>query len=341
MNHRKPSILAILAVGAVVSLGAAAIAQQYDDPTSADMMSGVVVTSGTGEIVVETSDGRKTFMIGDSVMMPAGLAEGDIVLIDVDSPGSLNAEKVMIVHDHIVVIEDEESEGALLGVVTAISPQQLLVHTTTGEQAFVINPEKLFPPLPEADQKVAVTYRTLEVHPPQHMATGLVVLPNDLDALTMSARGESSQAEAEIAAETIEAEAEAETVAPVPLAETEVESEPESLSEDELAAAQTTPETSTQADQPVQEDSFAETDPAEAELESEAIAEAESPAFEPEPETEFQAQPEPLAEEQLAESETTFDEDEEALPQTGSSLPLLLGFGALALGLAAALRSAR
>ena len=253
----------------------------------------------------------------------------------------------MIVHDHIVVVEDEETEGALLGIVTAISPQQLLVETTTGEQAFVINPEKLFPPLPEADQKVAVTYRTLEVHPPQHIATGLVVLPKELDALTMSARGEATQAldstSGEGTLEPIEAEAEAETaVATVPLAEPEVESEPESLSEDELAAAQTTPETSTQADQPVQEDSFAEsTDPAEAELESEAIAENESPTFESEPEAELQAQPEPLAEEQLAESETTFDDDEDALPQTGSSLPLLVGLGALALGLAAVVRSAR
>jgi LPXTG-motif cell wall-anchored protein len=72
----------------------------------------------------------------------------------------------------------------------------------------------------------------------------------------------------------------------------------------------------------VQEDSFAETtDPAEAEL----------PAAQ-----------EPTGEDSFAESTASEAADDEfTLPQTGSALPLLFGFGVLALCLAAALRSAR
>jgi hypothetical protein len=99
--------------------------------------------------------------------------------VRLDAEGA--ADRVLIIEDSVEVTADfdPDAERAVLGIVSATSPDQLLVETTTGEQAFVVNPEKLFPPLPTPDQRVAVTYRTLEIHPPQHLATGLIVLPDD------------------------------------------------------------------------------------------------------------------------------------------------------------------
>lgn len=146
-----------------------------------EIAAGIVFTADPHAIVLETPEGRQTYELAEGAAVPADLAPGDPVLVRIDEPGSWRADEVLIVEDRVEVTGElaPEEERAVLGTVSATSPQQLLVETTTGEQAFVVNPEKLFPPLPTPEQKVAVTYRTLELHPPRHLATGLVVLPDD------------------------------------------------------------------------------------------------------------------------------------------------------------------
>ncbi len=158
-----------------------------------EMASGFVVVSGSDTIEIETSDGRRTYVFTDDAIVPAELADGDFVLVRVDDP-SQRAEQIIIVDERVEVVGEalDEAERAVVGTVTATSTDQLLVETPTGGQAFVIDPEKLFPPLPEPNQRVVVTYRTLEIHPPMHMATGLILLPADFQ-LTAGAVRETSE----------------------------------------------------------------------------------------------------------------------------------------------------
>lgn len=163
---------------AALCLALAVPATAAPDP---ELASGVVFDIQAGAIVVDTRDGRETFELAADSTVPPGLAPGDFVLVRVDEPGSWRADQVLIVDERVEVTGeiDPDAERAVLGTVSATGRQQLLVETVDGKQAFVVNPEKLFPPLPTPDQKVAVTYRTLEVHPPQYLATGLVELPAD------------------------------------------------------------------------------------------------------------------------------------------------------------------
>lgn len=208
---RTPTSVALLAALCLALPAAAAQEPQ--------LASGTVFTVSAGAIVLETPAGRETFELAAGATVPADLAPGDFILVRVDEPGSWRADQVLIVDERIEVAAelDPDAERAVLGTVSATGRQQLMVETVDGRQAFVVNPEKLFPPLPAPDQKVAVTYRTLEVHPPQHLATGLVVLPADfrLDAGNVRVTSEPASAPQPPAAP-----------APEPLAERLIEEPP-------------------------------------------------------------------------------------------------------------------
>jgi hypothetical protein len=177
-QEERSMIRTLKALVLLAVLCAAGIALAAPPP---EVASGTVVTASDHTLVLDTAAGRETYEIADGASVPADLAPGDVILVRLDEPGSWRADQVLIVKESVEVTAelDPDGERAVLGTVSATSPDQLLVETTTGEQAFVVNPEKLFPPLPTPDQRVAVTYRTLELHPPLHMATGLVVLPDD------------------------------------------------------------------------------------------------------------------------------------------------------------------
>lgn len=166
--------LSIAAV-AVLCLAGAAIANP-----ELEMSSGFVVVTGSDTLVIETADGRQTFELAESTLVPADLEDGDFVLVRVTEPGSQRAEQIIVVDDRLEVLAElDEVERAVVGTVTATSTDQLLVETPSGGQAFAIDPEKLFPPVPQPNQRIVVTYRTLEIHPPMHMATSLTLLPAD------------------------------------------------------------------------------------------------------------------------------------------------------------------
>ncbi|HUP22901.1 MAG TPA: hypothetical protein VNB06_08165 [Thermoanaerobaculia bacterium] len=174
MNRSKLPLAAALTVAATLCWTVAMASPRNE------MISGVVVTHEGDELVIETGEGRRTFLLAGDTYVPSNIMAGNMVLVTLSEQDSEQVERIMTVDEQVVVTDDLEAERAVIGIVTAVSPQQLLVKTTSGGQAFVINPEKLFPPVPQPDQRVAVTYRTLEVHPPQHMATGLIVLPDEL-----------------------------------------------------------------------------------------------------------------------------------------------------------------
>jgi hypothetical protein len=291
-----------------------------------DIVSGVVVSHDASGVVIETTEGRRTFLLGADVTFPADVTAGDIVVVSLTEPGSSEAEKVVAVDEQVVVVGEAEAERAVIGTVTAISPQQLLVETTTGGQAFVISPEKLFPPLPEPEQRVAVTYRTLEVHPPQHMATGLVVLPDDVQIAAMRARITSTPTElAETQTETFEQTEDLAAQPAEPADTTEIATLPEQepLTEQDPLAE---PETVTaEADTSV-------TDPA---TESTTTSEVTAPETQTASASTWPAQEATTAPQPTEFDETDYDDETAAatLPQTASALPVLLLVGTLAIAL--------
>ena len=152
MTHDKRATVAVAMAAAMLLCLTAAAANPEKE-----LVSGVVVTHETGQLVIDTDEGQKTFTV-DAALVPIDLVEGDIVLVGVAEPGSMQADRLIVVDEQVIVTEDLEAERAVIGTVSAVSPQQLLVETTTGEQAFVIAPEKLFPPLPEPDLRLTARF---------------------------------------------------------------------------------------------------------------------------------------------------------------------------------------
>lgn len=166
-------LLSILLLTALAATGPA-LAEQPQT-----VKAGTVVSIDHATIVLEADGAETTYRLTEGAILPPALATGDFVLVRLTADSDTATDQVLAVDERVMVTEDLESERAVIGSVTATSPDQLLVDTTTGEQAFVVNPEKLFPPLPAPNQRVAVTYRTLELHPPRYMATGLVILDGE------------------------------------------------------------------------------------------------------------------------------------------------------------------
>lgn len=143
---------------------------------------GTVVSIGDDTLVVEADGAETTYHLADGAVVPATLATGDVVLVRLSDESTMTTDRVLAVDEEVMVTEDLETERAVVGSVKATSTDQLIVDTTTGEQAFVVNAEKLFPPVPQPDQRVAVTYRTLNITPPRYKATGFVVLEDNMAA---------------------------------------------------------------------------------------------------------------------------------------------------------------
>ena len=147
---------------------------------TAEMEAGHLVSVEADRVIVTIEGSDTAYLLTDGAAVAENLENGDLVLVRVIDRETMTADRVVVVDTEVEVLEDVGAERAVFGTVQATGPQQLIVETTSGEQAFVVQPEKLFPPLPTPDQRVAVTYRTLEVHPPRHLATGLVVLEEGL-----------------------------------------------------------------------------------------------------------------------------------------------------------------
>lgn len=170
---RKTLSITLLSLLAVTGL---AVAEQPQT-----LKAGTVVSVENDTLVVESNGAETTYHLAEAATVPSTLTTGDVVLVRVADRDTMTTDRVLAVDEEVMVTGDLETEHAVLGSVRATSTNQLILDTTTGENAFVVDPEKLFPPVPTPDQRVAVTYRTLELNPPRYKATGLVVLEDATD----------------------------------------------------------------------------------------------------------------------------------------------------------------
>lgn len=118
---------------------------------------GTVVSADESTLVIETTDGET--MIDWSAMedRPFDLQEGDAVVVRYDGD---DPSEVLVVNEKVVVAETTpETYRAIAGTVDQANPQHLILSTPGGQEAFVIYPDKLFPPFPEPGQRIAVIYR--------------------------------------------------------------------------------------------------------------------------------------------------------------------------------------
>ncbi|MEZ5332731.1 MAG: LPXTG cell wall anchor domain-containing protein [Thermoanaerobaculia bacterium] len=168
-------ILSITLLSLLAATGLAAAEQPQT------LKAGTVVSVDDQTLVVESNGTETTYHLAEAATVPSTLATGDVVLVRVADHDTMTTDRVLAVDEEVMVTENMEAEHAVVGSVQATSTNQLILDTTTGEQAFVVDPEKLFPPVPTPDQRVAVTYRTLELNPPRYKATGLVVLDEGMD----------------------------------------------------------------------------------------------------------------------------------------------------------------
>lgn len=135
----------------------------------------------TERLIIHGEDGERVLVMTTATVRPPRLEPGDHVVVKME--GDSLAE-IMVIDDSIDITGDLPNDRnlALLGSVKATSPDHLIVKTVTGESAFVIDPEKLFPPVPTADDNVVVLYRVVDLAGKDKlMAEELIWLPEDVD----------------------------------------------------------------------------------------------------------------------------------------------------------------
>ncbi len=179
----KKKILAAIG-GVLFAIAAIATAQEPATPSSqtGSTRTGVVIGKADKQLTIWTKNGRESFQIAaDTVMPQRKLKDGNLVVIRETAPGSRQAAQIIIVDEQVWVKDKFAREHAIVGTFgTAQSPSHMMVTTTDGRQAFVIDPKTFRQPLPKPGQRVAVTYRIENVVPPIYKATGLVVLSDAL-----------------------------------------------------------------------------------------------------------------------------------------------------------------
>lgn len=125
----------------------------------------VAVQSHTGtitqiddtQVVVETDSGEQTLEWTGDLTRPDDLEKGDAVIVrfDADQPS-----EVLLIDEQVQVADsDLERYHAIAGTLQEVNPDHMILETQTGQEAFVIYPEKLFPPMPAEGKRVAVIYR--------------------------------------------------------------------------------------------------------------------------------------------------------------------------------------
>ena len=214
------------------------IAQLVVASGTASTAAGRLQEVGSGGVWIETEEGPQFYALEPDTTRPADLETGETVIVHHADGTALELLRV----DATVEVEEEyltEGRRAVLGEVTASSPEQVLVETAAGGQAFVVQSEKLFPPLPVKGDKVAVIYR-VERTATSEEAKGeeLVILPSD----TVLSNGVVRVSFTEIEPETEEV-AEADPQAEAALAETDPQPEEPAVPQPQTQIAETLPQT--------------------------------------------------------------------------------------------------
>lgn len=168
----RNKLLCTFAILTLVATGAFAI-------ENLPAATGTLTSQADMTIVVDTAEGELTFLTDETTEWIDRVNEGDTVLVRYD-PADNHAIEVFKVYEKIEVTDQLEGERrAIFGTVAGSTPNELLIESNQGT-VFVLRPDKLYPPLPATNDKVALVYRVQELQGDERaIGTDLAVLPDD------------------------------------------------------------------------------------------------------------------------------------------------------------------
>ncbi len=175
----------LLAALGLILVVAVASAQESDitPPEPGSSRTGVVIGKAEKQLTLWTKNGKETFTYAADTVMPLRkMKDGNLVWVRTKGASSKQAAQIIIIDDQVSVVGRLGREHAVVGTTwQGRSPSQLIVRAADGTEMFVIDPKTFRQPMPKPGQKVAVTYRIENVKPPNYIATGLIVLPAELE----------------------------------------------------------------------------------------------------------------------------------------------------------------
>ncbi len=197
----RNKLLCTFAILTLVATGAFAI-------ENLPAATGTLTSQADTTIVVDTAEGQMTFLTDQTTEWIDRVNEGDTVLVRYDAEDN-HALEVFKVYEKVDVTDQLKGERrAIFGTVTGSSPNELLIESNQGT-VFVLRPDKLYPPLPVKNDKVALVYRIQEEQGNdwEHaIATDLAVLPDDFVLPGAGSTQVGSEPMVQPAAETMTAE---------------------------------------------------------------------------------------------------------------------------------------
>lgn len=172
---------------------------------------GTLTSQADMTMVVDTAQGEMTFVTDDATKWLDPVNTGDTVLVRYD-PENNHASEVFKVYEKIEVTDSLAGERrALYGTVTATGDHGVIIQSNQG-QVFVLEPDRLDPPLPAAQDKVVLVYRVQELPEGEEgVATDLAILPDDYvlpraGSVAMSSEQMETEEETVVAETTVETE---------------------------------------------------------------------------------------------------------------------------------------
>ena len=119
---------------------------------------GTVVDLDDQHVVLETQDGEQTIRWTADLERPMNLEAGDAIVVRLDA--SNKPTELLIVDEQVQVANVlPDTYHAIAGTLQEVNPDHMILKTPSGQEAFIIYPEKLFPPMPAEGKRVAVIYR--------------------------------------------------------------------------------------------------------------------------------------------------------------------------------------
>ncbi len=173
----------ITTLGLILVVGAASAQEAELPPEPGSSRTGVVIGKAEKQLTLWTKSGREVFSYSPDTIMPLRkMKDGNLVWVRTRGTNSKEAAQIIIIDEQVSVVGRLGREHAVVGTTwQGRSPSQLIVRAKDGTEMFVIDPKTFRQPLPKPGEKVAVTYRIENVKPPNYIATGLIVLPAELE----------------------------------------------------------------------------------------------------------------------------------------------------------------
>lgn len=154
MRHSKQSIFLTFFVALATLVAVPAFAAQ----SAAGTLVSWDLDADT--MTLRSAEGEMSYTLEADLKAPEALEKGDKVVVRYNSDKTVT--RILPLHDSMIV-EGELVDGvfgAVAGEVESATPNGMTIATVDGKEAFVIDSEELFPPLPRPGERVAVLYRT-------------------------------------------------------------------------------------------------------------------------------------------------------------------------------------